>query len=76
MASANQQGWMVAGASVATVAAIQLFTTADPIGRCLRFYRQLAAQVSKRHAQHSHSLVPLLHLTILLSKYDMAGKET
>lgn len=35
---------IAAGASVAALAAVQLFTSANPLGRCLRFYRQLSAQ--------------------------------
>lgn len=45
MSSSHSQGVVVAGASVAALAAVQLFTNADPLGRCVRFYRQLAAQV-------------------------------
>lgn len=39
------RAYIAAGASVAAVTTVQLFTSADPIGRCLRFWRQLSAQV-------------------------------
>ena len=40
------RAYLAAGATVASLAVVQLFTGADPIGRCLRFWKQLAAQVS------------------------------
>lgn len=42
--SANQKLPVAAvalGASAASLAAVQLFTSADPVGRCVRFWRQL-----------------------------------
>jgi hypothetical protein len=34
------------GVVVGSVMAVQLFTSADPIGRCFTFWRQLSAHVS------------------------------
>lgn len=45
MDSSPNRAYLAAGASVASLAAVQLFTSADPVGRCLRFWKQLAAQV-------------------------------
>ena len=41
------RAYVAAGATVASLAVVQLFTGADPVGRCLRFWKQLAAQVSR-----------------------------
>jgi len=37
---------LAASGVLASLAAVQLFTPADPIRRCLQFWRQLNAQVS------------------------------
>ena len=36
----------VGGGAAVVVLAVQVFTSQDPVGRCLRFWKQLAAHVS------------------------------
>ena len=36
------------GGLVASVCAVQVFTSADPVGRCLVFFKQLRGQVRMR----------------------------
>lgn len=37
---------LTAGAAVLTIVTVQVFTNADPLGRCWRFWRQLGSHVS------------------------------
>lgn len=37
---------IVLGTGVGAITLVQLFTSADPVGRCARFWKQLSSQVS------------------------------
>jgi hypothetical protein len=52
-ANSNNAPVIAAGASLAALAILQLGTSANPVGRCLRFYRQLSAQETRLTASSS-----------------------
>ena len=56
------------GLAVSSVAVLQVFTKADPIGRCYTFWKQLGSQVRTRNARCS--------LTTLKKERRLSSSDT